>query len=326
MTETRLIRLSARGVIVLSGPDADGFLQGLISADIRRVTDTRSGYGALLTPQGKFLHEMFLLRDRDGGLLLETEAARLPDLLKRLKMYRLRARVDLTDTGTGWIVAVLIGSGVPDRLALTAAPGATRAFGGGFAYMDPRLADLGARLLLPAGQAEDAIGRLDIVEGEEDDWHRLRCRLGVADGARELEVERAILLENGFEELGGVAFDKGCFMGQELTARTKYRGLVKKRLLTIRIDGAAPRPGDVLTRAGERRGLGVVRSAFGDVGLATIRLDALIEGPDFMSGETRITAEPAAWVKFPDTVAEAISGSVELADTDARRYCDRTPD
>ncbi|MCH8153860.1 MAG: hypothetical protein IH786_01110 [Proteobacteria bacterium] len=126
-----------------------------------------------------------------------------------------------------------------------------------------------------------------------DDYERLRIGQGVPDGSRDLEIERSTLLENGFDELGGIDWDKGCFMGQELTARTKYRGLVKKRLVPVEIDGPAPAPGTPVTADG--KDAGVLRSVADGLGLALIRLEHL-EAP-LSAGAARLTVRKPDWMK-----------------------------
>ena len=133
--------------------------------------------------------------------------------------------------------------------------------------------------------------------GDVAEHDRLRMSLGVPDGSRDLEVERSILLENGFDELHGVDWDKGCFMGQELTARTKYRALIKKRLLPVAIEGPAPEPGTPVL-AGEKQA-GVMRSASGDVGLALLRIEYLEgEHEPFTAEGAQITPTKPDWAVF----------------------------
>jgi folate-binding protein YgfZ len=124
------------------------------------------------------------------------------------------------------------------------------------------------------------------------DYDALRIDHGVPDGSRDLEVERSPLLENGFDELHGIDWDKGCFMGQELTARTKYRALIKKRLLPVTIEGPAPEPGTQITAGG--KDAGVLRSSVDGVGLALLRLEHL-EAP-LLAGEARLTPRKPDWV------------------------------
>ena len=296
MSGTEAVLLEHRGVLRAGGEDLVAYLQGIVSNDVARVARERAVWAAFLTPQGKFLHEFFI-GDLGGDFLLDCEADRLPDLLRRLTLYRLRSQVTLTDARADFSVAVLFGEGCLDRLGLAAEPGAARPFGGGIVFCDPRLPALGARAILPRDGAEAALTEAGFTLGDGTAYDRLRMSLGVPDGSRDLEVEKSILLENGFDELHGVDWDKGCFMGQELTARTKYRALIKKRLLPVAIEGPAPEPGTPVL-AGERQA-GVMRSASGDVGLALLRLEYLEgEHEPFTADAARITPTKPDWAVF----------------------------
>lgn len=298
MSDASFVLLPDRGVISVAGADTRTFLQGLVSNDVNRVSPTRAVHAALLTPQGKYLHDFFMVEGPDGALLLDCEKDRLPDLQKRLKLYKLRAKVDLADVSEAWAVAALVGTAATARAGLPAETGAAAAKDGGILYVDPRLADLGARALLPAGNARDVLAGLGLGESTRADYDRLRLSLGVPDGSRDLEVERSILLESGFDELNGVDWKKGCYMGQELTARTKYRGLIKKRLMPVEISGEAPPSGTPLMLDG--REAGEMRSAAGSQGLALVRLEHLEGGaePVFDAGGAKVTPRKPAWANF----------------------------
>ncbi len=294
--------LQARGLLRASGPDARKFLQGMVSNDVTKIGPERAVWSAFLTPQGKFLHEFFMTEEPGpgaGSLLLDCEAARLDDLRGRLARYRLRAKIELTDVSADHAVAAIFGDGALEALGLPAEIGAAKAFGGGIAYVDPRLAGLGARAVLPRAGAQAALEDAGIAAAELADYDALRIGFGVPDGSRDLEVERSPLLENGFDELHGVDWDKGCFMGQELTAHTKYRALIKKRLVPVTIEGPAPEPGTQVTAAGKNAG--VLRSSVDGVGLALIRLDHL-EAP-LLAGEARLTAKKPDWLVISATAA-----------------------
>jgi len=292
--------LEHRGVLRAGGEDLVAYLQGIVSNDVARVAADQAVWAAFLTPQGKFLHEFFigdLGDDLGGDFLLDCEAERLPDLLRRLTLYRLRSKVTLADARADFAVAVLFGDGALEKLGLAAEPGRAQPFGGGLVYCDPRLPALGARAILPRDKAEASLAEAGFAVGDVADYDRLRMAHGVPDGSRDLEVEKSILLENGFDELHGVDWDKGCFMGQELTARTKYRALIKKRLLPVTIEGPAPEPGTPIL-AGEREA-GVMRSASGNVGLALLRLEYLEgEQAPFAAGAARITPNKPDWAVF----------------------------
>ena len=290
------VLLADRGVLAVRGGDARAFLQGLTSNDIMRIRDDQAGYGALLTPQGKFLFDFFVAQEA-AQLLLETELARVEQLLRRLLIYRLRSKVDLEDVSTRFIVAALIGDEVAALLGLPQSPGAARMLEQGLVFIDPRLGRLGARALLPRESAAALLAELGFEELERAAYERLRLTLGVPDGSRDLVVEKSTLLESGFEELNGVDFAKGCFVGQELTARMKYRGLVRKRLLPVAFTGAPPPPGTIIRLGG--RDAGEMRSGIDGQGLALLRLEqvekAKAEGAPLMAGATEILPQAPAW-------------------------------
>ncbi len=299
--------LSHRGVLRVSGPDRVAFLQGLVSNDVEAVSPSQSIWAAFLTPQGKFLHEFFVTEEDPGNsesaeaggesaLLIDCEADRRADLQRRLKLYKLRSQVQVEDAQSDYSVAVLFGEDSFSRLGLEPTPGSTANLGKGRVFVDPRMAELGARAILPSGNAEAVLKDAGFETTSLDDYDCLRSELGVPDGSRDLEVEKSTLLENGFDELHGVDWNKGCYMGQELTARTKYRGLVKKRLMPAEISGPTPEPGTALL-SGDKE-VGIMRSAVAKKGLATVRLDALQDSgcAELRAGEAQITVRKPVWM------------------------------
>lgn len=282
MPTHRCIQLDERGLIRIEGSEARPFLQGLISNDMDILRPESAIYAALLTPQGKYLFD-FLLYDRGDHLLLDGEKARLADLLRRLTMYRLRSKVTLADVSEELGVLAVF-----DHKPISAATLPT-------AVEDPRLPELGLRLVLPRVEMDGFIATHGLERADFAEYDRLRLGLGVPDGSRDLVVDRSLLLESGFEELHGVSFTKGCFVGQELTARTKHRGLVKRRLLPVRVDGPLPAPGTQVTRRG--KDAGEIRSGAGDLALALLRLEQLGTGEEpLTAGEAILTPAPPAWL------------------------------
>ncbi|MCF8482627.1 MAG: folate-binding protein [Rhodospirillum sp.] len=305
MTDLLLCPLSDRGVLTLAGDDRVTFLQGLVSNDVTKATGEKAIWAALLTPQGKYMHDFFLV-EREGTLLIRCEVARMDDLKTRLSRFKLRSKVVLAP-GEGWTVAVVPGADAAAALGLPAEPGATRILeGGALAFVDPRLAEAGVHLLIPPGAIAPALPR-----GNGLDWRRRAASLGLPDGAPDMEPDKALLLENGFEELGGVDFKKGCYMGQELTARTKYRGLVKKRLMPITLTGgeALPTTGSLL-RAADGSEAGEVRSVITGIeegqGLAVIRLAQFSPGVTLTAedGGATVTPIPPDWMVLPEPKPE----------------------
>jgi folate-binding protein YgfZ len=265
---SRFVILDSRASVGVTGADARTFLQGLISQDIDKVRADRAAYGAFLTPQGKYLHD-FCIAEIDGTLLLDCEAARADDLVARLRRYRLRADVAL-EVRTDLSVAAIFGGDAPAGVDGDE-PGSACAFGRGILFVDPRHAGLGCRAILPATDAPGALAGAGFAPGDFAEYDTLRISLTVPDGTRDLEIDKTVLLEANFEALHGVDWQKGCYLGQELTARTKYRGLVKRRLVTVAIDGPAPAAGTRIAHNG--RDVGVLHSRSGTRAIATLRTD-----------------------------------------------------
>ena len=255
-----------RSVIAVGGADRVEFLQGLISNDTTKVAPGRAVWAALLTPQGRFLNDMFVADASPGGdantLLLETERERAPALAKKLTLYKLRSKVTVEDRSAAMEVAVVFGAGAEKALQID----------GAISFVDPRLAELGVRVLAPAGTAATLLSARGITAAPLDDYDALRLSLGVPDGSRDLPVEKALLLESGFDELNGIDWKKGCYMGQELTARTKYRALVRKRLFPVGVQGTLPAPGTSVYLDGKE--VGELRSGSGRRALALLQTEA----------------------------------------------------
>jgi folate-binding protein YgfZ len=283
--------LDDRAVLAVSGPDRRTFLQGLVSNDVEKIAADRAVYAALLTAQGKYLHD-FVMVEAGEEIWLDAEAARLADLKRRLSIYRLRAKVEIAERPALGVAAVF-GDGAPAALGLPAEAGAARPFDGGVALVDPRLAELGARLILDRRHLADLA---DFAPAGFDAYDRHRLAFGVADGSRDLVPEKSILLESGFDELHGVDWQKGCYVGQELTARTKYRGLIKKRLFPVRVDGPMPQSGTVVTLDGKEAG--EMRSSRGGLGLALLRLEAVAAARPLSADAATVTPLHPDWMRL----------------------------
>lgn len=280
--------LPHRSVISVAGADRIEFLQGLISNDTRKVAPDQAIWAALLTPQGRFLNDMFVADAGNETFYLETERERAPALARKLKMYTLRSKATVEDLGATLEVAAAFGDDASKALGID----------GAVSFTDPRLAALGVRVIAPAGEATRLLSARGFDEAPLAAYDALRLPLGVPDGSRDLQVEKALLLENGFDELNGVDWKKGCYMGQELTARTKYRALIKKRLFPVKVEGALPEAGTPVLQDGEE--VGELRSGTGNLALAMLRLEAARGGAALTAGDARIFPETPHWMRLPD--------------------------
>lgn len=265
--------LPGRGVVEVAGPDRQAFLQGLVSNDVTEAAPGRAVWAALLTPQGKYLADFFIF---DGGdrLLLECRRDGAASLVQRLGRYRLRSAVTVSDRSDDWRVFAAWGDGLPSL------PSGARA------TPDPRLAQAGWRIL-----AAEEIP----TNANAGDYDAHRLALGLPDGPPDLEPERTVLMEAGFDPLNGISWTKGCYMGQELTARTRYRGLIKRRLVPVELrSGSLPPPGAEIRQAGEI--VGEMRSGRGLRGLALIRNEAVTKSDPLVSEGAELAVIVPPWL------------------------------
>ncbi|MER2266408.1 CAF17-like 4Fe-4S cluster assembly/insertion protein YgfZ [Methylobacterium oxalidis] len=251
--------LPDRAVVAVTGEEAQGFLQGILTCNVESLPEGEARLGALLTPQGKVQFD-FLVSRMPGGFRLDGAAARAADLVKRLGLYRLRARVAI--------------AAEPD-LAVAAAWDGPETAASVERLADGRLAGLGARLYAAQGAFS--------ADATEDAYHAHRIRLGVPEGGRDFAFGDAFPHEALMDQLGGVDFRKGCYVGQEVVSRMQHRGTARTRIVPAHYpEGEAAAPFSEVT-AGQKS-LGTTGSAAGGRGLAMLRLDRLADA--LAAGET----------------------------------------
>jgi folate-binding protein YgfZ len=275
--------LDDRALVRVGGEDAREFLNNIITNDVTRVSANRAIWAALLSPQGKYLHDFFVAAVNDT-LMLDCEKARVGDLMERLQRYKLRSKVEIADVTGDWAVAALMGTDA-DAGALVGFEGQGGPFAGGICYVDPRYGGMGARALIPRGAVAE-LPAAGFEQAEPGILDHTRLCLGIPDGSRDLSIDKALPMENGFDGLNGIDWDKGCYVGQEMTARMRYRATVRRQLLPVAIEGAGPEPGTPI-KLGEREA-GEMRSSAQNIGLALLRIDALAD-----LGGNRLTAAGA---------------------------------
>lgn len=295
--ENTFISMEDRAVLRVEGEDRAEFLQGLITNDITLATPGQAIFAAMLSAQGKFQFDFFIMAD-DTGYLLDTERARLPALQRMLTLYKLRSRVTVTPLESAVVLAVP-GRAAARVLGLGTLEGAAGVFdvAGGkiLACVDPRHAPLGVRAVAATPEAAAAfIAQFGLKHAPHEQYERLRISEGIPDGSRDAVIDRTILLENGYDALNGISFSKGCYVGQEVTARSKHRAVIRKRLCGVGADAALPPAGTPLL-AGERE-IGEMRSSCGDQGLALVRLDMLRQAEgDVTANGVVLRVRPLWW-------------------------------
>ena len=247
--------LDDRGVVRVSGEDATRFLQGLLTNDVDRLRPGEARYAGLLTPQGKILFDMLVVRapgEAGAAYLLDCAASQAEDLARRLGFYKLRAKVAVADESADHGVIAYWG-GEPEN-----APG-------GVFYADPRDPRLGWRAILPRAKAV-AVG-----EANAGQYEALRISAGVPKGGVDFIYGEAFPHDANFDVLHGVDFEKGCYVGQEVVSRMKHRGTARKRVARVEIAGAAPAPGTPVLDG--ELAVGTLGSSSGREALALLRID-----------------------------------------------------
>ena len=282
MSHCQAALLPSRGVLRVAGPDARKYLQGLITSDIGKAQEGEAVHAGLLSPQGKILFDFFVV-GADGGYLIDAAQEKAGELAKRLAFYRLRAQVEI---------------GEEAALAVAAAwGGAPRAPEGAIVYSDPRLPELGFRILLQAGSN---VGDLGCAAATEVDYHAMRIRLGVPEGGLDYGFGEAFPHEALFDQLNGVDFAKGCYVGQEVVSRMEHRGTARKRIVPVEGEARLPASGTSIDAGGLP--IGTLGSVSGTSGLALIRLDraeeALARGTPLMVADVNITLRRPDFARF----------------------------
>ncbi len=258
--------LTNRVIITLKGPERHSLLQGIITNNTDRINGTDAVYASILTPQGKYLYDFFLF-ETDETIYLDCEKSSLTELFQKLLMYRLRSNVEIIDQSEKYIV---LSSDEKQH---------------GISFIDPRHSEMGYRSILEKSSDGVAV----------EEYHERRISLGIAEGTNDYIPEKSIILEGHFEDLNGVDFEKGCYVGQEVIARMKYRRKIKKQMFPVKLNGAAPEFGtDIIDNNGNK--VGDIRSNAGGFAIALFRIDKMEMGKSYDCGDIQVTPFKPNWI------------------------------
>jgi tRNA-modifying protein YgfZ len=284
MADTRIALLPDRGVVSVTGEDAEKLLQGVITNDMGLLEAQAALHAGLLTPQGKILFDFFVVRAPDG-FLLDTARNQAQALATRLAMYKLRAKADVRDVSSDYTVAAIWGR-----------PYAPHGHGvAPLLFADPRLAAMGSRELVTIG-SDWALANEAADSATQDEYHAHRIGLGVPEGGKDYAFGDAFPHEALFDQLNGVSFTKGCYVGQEVVSRMQNRGTSRKRVVPIVGEAGLPSRGEAITGTGVE--IGTLGSVAGMRGLALVRLDRAAEFTD--RGEMLRAGDVAVHIALPN--------------------------
>lgn len=285
LSDSNIARLADRGTVSVSGPDARKLLQGLITNDMDLLEAAPGLHAGLLTPQGKILFGFHIAKS-ESGYLLDVARDHAPGLVKRLSLYKLRADVGIRDESSDHAVLVMWGD--------ASAPGSK------MGIPDPRLAEMGQRAIVAAGQAAEAIATSGAEEQTAAAYHAHRIGLGVPEGGKDYAFGEAFPHEALFDQLNGVSFTKGCYVGQEIVSRMEHRSTARRRIVPVIGREPLPQPGTDVTAAGVS--IGTLGSTAGTRGLALLRLDRVAEfaarGEQLFANNVSLEVKLPEWARF----------------------------
>jgi folate-binding protein YgfZ len=281
MTGPHIALLADRGVVSVTGPDAAKLLQGVVTNDMDLLASQPSLFAGLLSPQGKILFDFFVVKTA-AGLLVDVAREQAGDLVKRLTLYKLRAKVEIANISEAHAVtASWHGEETPAAIG----------------YADPRLPELGQRQIVALGEVDEPLHGMK----EAAAYHAHRIALGVPEGGKDYAFGDTFPHEALFDQLNGVSFDKGCYVGQEVVSRMQHRGTARKRVVPVVAGSPLPARGTEVTAGGQP--IGTLGSCAGSRGLALLRLDRAAEmkekGFGLTAGDTPVAIELPAWATFP---------------------------
>jgi folate-binding protein YgfZ len=288
MTNSRIALLPDRGVVKVMGEDAGKLLQGVITNDIALLQSQPAIHAGLLTPQGKILFDFFVVRV-PGGFCLEAARDKTAELSDRLNLYKLRVKAEIEDASANHTVAALWGG--PYELRHDGKPPIW--------FADPRLPGIGFRELVTM-RTDWALGGEDADTATQDDYHTHRIELGVPEGGKDYAFGATFPHEALFDQLHGVSFEKGCYIGQEVVSRMANRGTARKRLVPVVGAAELPAPGTEIIACGVT--IGSLGSTAATRGLALLRLDRAAEmssrGLSLYAGEVPVRIQLRSWAHF----------------------------
>lgn len=271
--------LQDRAVIAVSGPEAEHFLQNILTVDLDALKDGEAKPGALLAPQGKILFDFLISRAGPDAFQLECRADVAADFHRRLLLYKLRARAEIAKPEQTVVTVVWQTDSAASHIDSTA-------------LADTRFANGDVKRSYGAPSSDDA--------GDKDAWHAFRIASGVAESGSDYQIGDAFPHDVLLDQTGGVGFAKGCYVGQEVVSRMQHRGTARRRVLIASSPGPLPAPGTELTVEG--RPVGALGSVCGSMGLAIARIDrvksAADAGKTILAGDVPVTLAIPGWAKF----------------------------
>ena len=288
--------LDDRAILYINGEDAKEFLQNLISNDIDKVSDVNSCFSSLLTPQGKFLYEFIIVKHK-SGYLLDCEKYQADGLFKQLSLYKLRSKVEILNLSNEFVVAAFSHEKFLTFDEAKDQPGCTIKYREDPIFLDPRNKELGARLIINLEKLYLSLKKLDLHDANLKEYYSLSHSLGIVPKDLNKLKDKLFGIECNFEELNGIDFKKGCYVGQENTARIKLKNKLSKRLFPINLINGKLHEGESIYNNEIEIGKVLIDS---DYPFALIKYlnENFDEKANFKTKEALINIKRPDWIKY----------------------------
>ena len=295
MNMQKVYILEDRGILYINGADAKEFLQNLISNDISKVTEDNSCFASLLTPQGKFLFA-FIIAKHKSGYFLDCEKSQIEALFKQLSIYKLRSKIEIMNLSNEFVIAAFNKRKFLNFEGAIDIPGNTIKYREDSIILDPRNKELGARLIINLEKLYLSLKKLELKNSPIDDYHKLSHELGIAQKDMNKLQNKLFGIECNFEELNGIDFKKGCYVGQENTARIKLKNKLSKRLLPIQLISGELNQDDLIYNGKFEIGKVLINGKY-PFALTKYLDDHFNEENEFKCGNSILKIKKPTWIK-----------------------------
>tara|TARA_B110000027_G_scaffold125224_1_gene142456 strand:+ start:63 stop:953 length:891 start_codon:yes stop_codon:yes gene_type:complete len=295
MNTQKVYILEDRGILYINGADANEFLQNMISNDINKVNEDNSCFASLLSPQGKFLFAFIIVKHK-SGYFIDCEKSQVETLFKQLSVYKLRSKVEIMNLSNEFVVAAFNRDKFLKFEGAKDVPGNTIRYREDSILLDPRNKDLGARLIINLEKLYLSLKKLELKDSPINEYYQLSHEMGIAQKNMNKLQNKLFGIECNFEELNGIDFKKGCYVGQENTARIKLKNKLSKRLLPIKLLSGKLTEGASIYTNGIEIGKVLIND---DYPFALIKYlnDHFIKGTQFNCINAKLKIKIPDWIK-----------------------------
>ena len=294
MNKKKVYILEDRGILFLQGEDCKEFLQNLITNDINKVNETNSCFASLLTPQGKYLFDFLIVKHKDG-YFLDCEKLQAKNLYNQLDLYKLRSKVEILDLSNEFVVAGISYDKFLEFEGAKETTGHTVKYREDPVFLDPRKKELGARIIINLEKLYLSLKKLDLSSSNIDEYYKFSHEMGIAQKNTDQLKNKIFGIECNFEELNGIDFKKGCYVGQENTARIKLKDKLSKRLLPIQlIEGELKE--DIIKYNKNEIGKVLIKNKFPFASIKYLN-ENFNEKNEFSCGDAKIKVIKPNWIK-----------------------------